>query len=59
MLSNGYWHIKRMGVFPSFFDIITLCEMISFWLSMLQYLVRNFATSICLLFNSLSELASG
>ena len=40
MPSNGYWHIKRMGVFPSFFDIITVYEMISFWLSMLQYLAR-------------------
>ena len=25
-----YLHIKRMGVFPSFFDIITACEVISF-----------------------------
>lgn len=30
MPSNGYWHIKRMGVFPSFFDIIMAREMIRF-----------------------------
>lgn len=30
MPSNGYWHIKRMGVFPSFFDIDKACEVISF-----------------------------
>lgn len=59
MLSNGYLHIKRMGVFPSFFDIITVYEMISFWLSMLQYLARNSTTYIYLLFIPLSELASG
>ncbi|EGD31031.1 hypothetical protein HMPREF9382_2115 [Streptococcus sanguinis SK115] len=39
-----------MGVFPVFFDIDTACEMISFWLSMLQYLARNSATSSFLLF---------